>query len=728
MYPHLTQTLARLLAVLLALAVALQVAAAGADARADGGADARSVARSADGADRFLAAERALKVGDRAAFESLLGDLIDYPLYPYLRYAALAADLDAAPDQSIESFLAEFPATPLAERLRLVYLERLAARGRWADYVRIYRPDDSVERRCLYLRSLIETGQATEALASPQIEPLWLVPRSQPAACDPLFAAWTGAGGLTPGLVWARIRLAMEAGELGLARYLGGRLPPQERPWLELWLRVQAEPELVLEPGGLAADHPQMGAVLAQGIVRLARSRPGDAYAALETWGGRLAADPAARDRAHQAVARALVRSRRPEDQALGLAVWDGVAADAGSLADQEERVRAAVRLQAWQRVADWIARMPEGEETTDRWIYWLGRAQAALGLDAEAQASFARAAGRRSLWGFLAADRLGLPYQLEHRPVPAEPGEICRLASDPALARILELRRLGRQADMRREWRTLTRDLDDAGLMAAACVADALGWHDRAIFTLARTGYWDDLAVRFPLRYRDLVSEQAWQTGLGEDWIFAVLRQESVFAPDVASSAGALGLMQLMPATARQMAQELTPARAAPGRAEILEPERNIALGSTYLAWMRDRFGHAALATAAYNAGPHRVAHWLPEGCMDADLWILSIPFDETRGYVERVLAYRVIYGARLGLEPVRISQILPPVRGNLELRVASNEGRGASLALGPRPLALTSNRPAPPCRCPWGGCPTPRARFWCRHCPPEGTDSCPG
>jgi soluble lytic murein transglycosylase len=657
MYLRLIHSRARLLAAVLALPVALQVAAAG----ANGGADARAE----DGADRFLAAERALKGGDRAAFESLLWDLRDYPLYPYLRYAALAADLDAAPDQAIESFLAEFPATPLAERLRPIYLERLAARGQWADYARIYRPDDSVERRCLYLRSLIETGQGTEALAYPQIAPLWLVPRSQPAACDPLFAVWGHAGGLTPELVWARIRLAMEAGELGLARYLGAGLSAQERPWLELWLRVQAEPELVLEPEGLAADHPQMGGVLAQGIVRLARSRPGDAHTALETWGGRLAADPAARDRAHQAVARALVRSDRPEDQALGLAVWDGVAGDARNLADQEERVRAAVRLQAWQWVADWIARMPEGEEKSDRWLYWLGRAQAALGLEDEAEASFARAAERRSLWGFLAADRLGLPYRLEHRPVPAEPDQIRRLMSDPALARIRELRRLGRQADLRREWRTLTRDLDDAGLMAAAYVADVLGWHDQAIFTLARTGYWDDLDLRFPLRYRDLVAEQAWQTGLGEDWIFAVLRQESVFAPDVASSAGALGLMQLMPTTARQVAQEVIPARAAPGRAELLEPERNIALGSTYLAWMRDRFGHAALATAAYNAGPHRVARWLPDGCMDADLWILSIPFDETRGYVERVLAYRVIYGARLGLEPMRLGELLPPVGG---------------------------------------------------------------
>lgn len=647
----------RLGAALLALAALVPAALAAAEPPADLGAD--------DGLERFLAAERALGSGDRATFEALLPGLSDYPLYPYLRHAVLAADLAGASDQAIEAFLADFPATPLAERLRGTYLGRLATQGRWADYARLYRADDSTERRCLYLRSLIETGRAPEALNPGSVEPLWLAPRSQPAACDPVFAAWTESGGLTEGLVWARIRLALEAGEAGLALYLGGRLADPERPWLELWLQVRARPELVLEPQSLPGDHPQKAAILAQGIRGLAPTRPADAQRALVTWAGRIAADPHAQESASQAVARALFRSDRPEDRELALAVWDALPAGADNLPAQEERVRAAVRLQAWGRVADWIGRMPQGEEKSDRWLYWLGRAQAALGLAGEAEQSLARAAERRSLWGFLAADRLGLPYRLDHRPVPAEPEQIGRLAADPAMGRIRELRRLGRQAEMRREWRTLTRDLDDAGLMAAAYMADLLGWHDQAIFTLARTGYWDDLELRFPLRYRDLVAEQAWQTGLGEDWIFAVLRQESVFAADVASSAGALGLMQLMPATARQVAGEITPARAAPGRSQILDPELNITLGSTYLAWMRDRFGHAALATAAYNAGPHRVRRWLPDDCMEADLWILSIPFAETRGYVERVLAYRIIYGARLGLEPVRVSDLLPPVPG---------------------------------------------------------------
>jgi len=610
----------------------------------------------------FLRAERALQAGDRMTFVALLEGLRADPLYPYLRFAELDTEPGAAPDAALEALLEAFPATPPAERRRAAYVKRLAAAGRWADLVRVYRADgDAVEPRCLYLRGLLETGQADLALQAQRLEPLWLTARPLPAACDPLFEAWRARGGLDAGLVWRRIRLALAAGETGLARQLGGRLPVAERPWLERWLAVQARPALVLQADrGLGQGrHPMAAAMLADGIARLARADPSGAAGALTSGAGLLRADPAAWDAAQAAVGRALTAA----GDARGLEVWDGMSARADNLEAQERRLRAAIGQRDWARVADWVQRMPESSEKRDRWLYWQGRAQEALGEDAAARATFTQAAARRSLWGFLAADRLGLPYHLESRRVPAPPELVRRLWASPALARIEALRRLGRDADMRREWRTLTRALATPELLAAALVAQALGWYDQAIFTLTRTDYWDDLELRFPLGYLDLVQEQGRQTGLATDWIYGVIRQESVFNANVASAAGALGLMQLMPATARQVAGELS--LPPPGSAAILEPGLNIRLGSTYLAQLRDRFGHAALATAAYNAGPHRVARWLPAQSTPADLWIAAIPFDETRGYVERVLAYRVIYRARLGLAPERLSDLLPAVPG---------------------------------------------------------------
>jgi soluble lytic murein transglycosylase len=612
-----------------------------------------------DGAGRsdYLRAERVLKQGDQAAFATLRDRLRDYPLYPYLRFAELG-ELKTAPEPALAAFLEEFPDTPQVERVRAAYIKRLAQAERWAELARIYREDDgSAEQRCYYLRARLDMG-ANDALDAVRQKSLWLVPRAQPAACDPLFAAWRARGALDADLIWQRIRLALEADEVGLARSLQDWLPEDERSWFDRWLAIRDRPARVLEPlAETGAPFPLAAAMLADGMARLAPNQPEQAASALSIHGAILARDPAAWDRAHATVGQALT----PLDGPRGLAVWDRLGERADNLEAQERRLRAAIGQRDWSRVADWVRRMPEREEKRDRWLYWQGRAEAALGQDEAARATFAAAAHQRSLWGLLAADRLGLPYNLDSRPVAVEPERLQRLTARPALERIRELRDLGRDADMRREWRTLTRDLDLPDLQAAATLAAGLDWHDQAILTLARTDYWDDLELRFPLAYRDLVEDQAWQTGLPADWIYAVIRQESVFNPGIASEAGALGLMQLMPGTAKDLATEV--GDPAPRRGAILQPAANIDLGSRYLARMRDRFGHAALATAAYNAGPRRVARWLPDRCTEADIWIATIPYAETRGYVERVLAYRIIYQRRLGLEPLRLSELLPPV-----------------------------------------------------------------
>ncbi|WP_296809625.1 transglycosylase SLT domain-containing protein [Thiocapsa sp.] len=605
----------------------------------------------------YLAAERALQANDLETFDRLSAGLVEHPLYPYLRFAVVTQDLAATSDEEIERFLTDFPQTQLATRLRLAYLARLAAAERWSDYARIYRPDSAPERRCLYLRALIETGRRDEALA--RVEPLWLSARSQPDACDPAFAAWRDAGGLTTERILQRVRLAMEAGERGVAGYLGGLLPDTDKHLFAAWRAVDADPSLVLEPTFIEEGHPQRAAILAHGLVGLARRSPETAGDALMSLQDVVRADGAASDRAHAAIGQALTRAGDPR----GLLLWDGLRAIERTLTEQEARLRAAVALRDWERVVEWVARMPEGGVKRDRWLYWQGRAEAELGRGEVSRATLARAAEGRSLWAFLAADRLGLPYRLDHAATPAEPERIRALASGSTFARMRELSRLGRETDMRREWRELMEHLDGPDLMAAAYVADVMRWHDQAIQASARSGYWDDMALRFPLAHRSLVEEQAWQRGVEPDWILAVIRQESVFAGTLASHAGAIGLMQLLPGTALEVAQtlDLDP----PSRWDLLDPSVNITLGSGYLTRMRDRFGHVALATAAYNAGPARVARWLPDACLEADLWILSIPYLETRRYVERVLAYRVIYGERLGLPPTRLSDWLPPVPG---------------------------------------------------------------
>jgi soluble lytic murein transglycosylase len=124
---------------------------------------------------------------------------------------------------------------------------------------------------------------------------------------------------------------------------------------------------------------------------------------------------------------------------------------------------------------------------------------------------------------------------------------------------------------------------------------------------------------------------------------LYGVLRQESLFRTDAASSAGALGIAQLTPATARETARRWK--LPAPTRTDLFDPAINITLGAARVAELLERFDAAPVALGAYNAGETAAARWLPPRTVDSDVWIENIPFNETRAYVRRVLWHSLVY-----------------------------------------------------------------------------------
>jgi soluble lytic murein transglycosylase len=241
-------------------------------------------------------------------------------------------------------------------------------------------------------------------------------------------------------------------------------------------------------------------------------------------------------------------------------------------------------------------------------------------------------------------------------------------LANHPGLLRARELVRLNRSLLARQEWNLALDDADQDDLKAAARLAQQWNWPSQSILTLARLRQWNDLELRFPLAHRDAVTDQARDHGIDTAWIYAIVRQESAFMSDARSSAGARGLMQLMPKTAKQVAKEL---KQSPVKLkDLYQPEVNIKLGAGYLNKVYRQLQESpVLATAAYNAGPHRVLSWLPEQSQASDIWIETVPFKETREYLKRVLAYTVIYSYRLGDMPTSLpDQWLRPIKAPKE------------------------------------------------------------
>ncbi len=614
----------------------------------------------------FLVAEQALKNRQQEQFEKLRDALKGYPLLPYLDYRALLQKLDQASAEEVADFLQRNRETPLAHRLRVRWLNLLAERGDWNTYLRFYQDDGNVVRQCHHLRALIEIGRKEAAFA--RVEPIWLHGRSRPKACDPVFQAWREADGLTPELVWQRIALAMDLGQVRLVRYLQKLLPKKERPQVELWLKLRKKPELALEEKRLQRPHAMRQAMLEYAVIRKSRSNP---LAALDLWQklqdkGLL---PPGSKKVESALARRLLRNESAEAWSFFLRL-PSADTDAGL---QEQRILAALYRQRWEQVLDWISRLPPERRSQSRWRYWKARSLEMLGERGSAEPIFQELARERGYYGFLAADHVGAPYHLEHQPTPVDQELLDRVAGEPAIQRARELVSLERWTDARREWRLITRKLDDEAMMAAAKLAQSWDWHDQAIFTLARTGYWDDLELRFPLEHLETVVKRAEERNLDVSWVFGVIRQESAFNPAVRSAAGAYGLMQLMPATARYVARKLLKQKRSPSRRDLTRPEVNIQLGTTYLSDVLARLEqNPVLATAAYNAGPHRVSRWLPREQLPADLWIELIPFKETRKYVKRVFTYAVIYDHRRKEAIVRLSQRLQPISGDSPQRTA--------------------------------------------------------
>jgi soluble lytic murein transglycosylase len=619
----------------------------------------------------FLAAEKALGSGNETLFQQLKGVLRNYPLYPYLEYRQLKDSLASASAEEVEHFLQHNADTPLAPLLRKQWLNLLARRKQWQSYLEFYDPaDGNVSRQCHYLNALLQTGRREEAFS--RVEPLWLHGKSRPKACDPVFDAWRRAGQLTTELVWQRIALAMDKGKVKLVSYLKKQLPAKERPWADLWLQLRSKPKLALDHSRLRQPHPMRQSLLRYAAVRQAYRDPADAIDFWRQLQRQHEFTPLEKQRVEHKLAQQLVR----EDDPAAWRFLQQIAPDPHDIRLQEIRMRAALYRQQWHQVLAWIEELPEDSRLGERWRYWRARALEQTGDRKAANVLYESLAKERSFHGFLAADHIGAPYNLKQQPAPVDDALRSRVANEPGVQRARELVALERWTDARREWRFVTRHMSAEETMAAAKIAQSWGWHDQAIFTLARSGYWDDLELRFPLAHHQAVHTNARKHDLDISWVYGVIRQESAFNPSVRSHAGAMGLMQLMPATARHVARKLLKRKRSPHRRDLTNPKINIELGTTYLSNVLERLEqNPVLATAAYNAGPHRVSRWLPQQQLPADIWIELIPYRETRRYVERVFTYAVIYDHRRNEEIIRISQRLRPINGTSAQHTAQQQ-----------------------------------------------------
>ena len=598
---------------------------------------------------RFLRAEQALTQDKLTTYQELKQKLADYPLLPYLEYQALRKKFHTLTVNDMRRALEKFSDTPLQYQLRRDWLNSLAKHGRWDTYLQFSVPGGTITQQCNRLTAMLKTGQRSEALQA--AEPIWLYGYSRPNACDPVLDALVKSDRLTDQLVWRRITLAMDNDQLGLARYLKRFLPASDQTWVDRWIEVHEHP---VNPKKLLRErHPYADEIALDAFNKLIKRNP---MSALETW-QELHDTPRFSDSQKLKVVRTLAAFLAlKQDKALMQRLLHLVPPHLRFDPKLNEKMlQVALRHNDWNLVLDTVKDLTPIERKQEHWSYWHARALSELGRRDEANQLFIGLAKERSYYGFMAADHLGHGFSFLHETLPVSDKLIEQVAALPGLRRARELFALDRTLEARREWNLALQDKPTNELMAAAKLAQEWDWPSQAILALAKIRYWNDLELRFPLNHRSQVDRQAKDHGLESAWIYAIVRQESAFSVDARSSAGAMGLMQLMPNTAKEVAGKTN------NRGfkinDLLQPEVNIELGATYLNQIYRRLQeNPVLATAAYNAGPSRVMNWLPKQPLATDVWIETVPFSETREYLKRVLAYTVIYDHRLGNNPKRL------------------------------------------------------------------------
>ncbi len=454
----------------------------------------------------------------------------------------------------------------------------------------------------------------------------------------------------------------MHNNRTSLAHHLRRYLPTKQKEWFDQWLRIHNRPEKLSKRVKLQGPDRLRKVILVHGIKRLARR---NIDRALSAW-KRLQADNKfsanLQKQAERAIAIRMIRGRHKK--LLGF--LDQIRPHPDDTILHEKRIRTALSNQKWELVNNWIQQLPKHLKSRDEWRYWRARALGELGQIKESAAQFELLTSERSFYGFLAADHLGADYNLNYQPLKVSESTLNQLEKNSGLLRSREMFLLNRFTDGRREWRAATAKMSHEQLKGSAILAHKWGLHDRSIAVLAKAGSWEDLKLRFPLAHRKRVDKRAQEKNLESAWVFAVIRQESAFIQDAHSPSGALGLMQLMPRTARSTARQLR--MGSPKKSKILQPDVNIRLGTAYLRVVLNELGqNMVLATAAYNAGPGRVRGWLPKKTIPADLWIATVPFDETRGYLKRVLSYTIIYKQRLGQKPERLIDSMSPIQPSI-------------------------------------------------------------
>ena len=593
---------------------------------------------------QYNAAMEAVNKGRWTEYEQLRPGLEEYPLAMYLDYNQLTRQSRQVRPADALRFIRRSSGSPLPNRFTNAYLRAAGRDERWQDFLAVKADEpDGVELKCYYFRARLAAGDTD--IAWDGASSLWDSGESRPDACDPLFSAWIAAGQLTDDIVWARQLKAFDARQRSLMTYVAKRASPALAPWADKLLAVYQQPDRIRRQS-LPPDSPYSADIASHGLALLARYSPNTALQYWTDYQQELEFSDAQVRQVEYAIA---LQGLFAEDE--DLVPWlQGALARLHEDRLVEIRLRWLLAEQDWAGLSQTLPLLSQERREHESWRYWQAVVLEKQGATKEANALFDEVSRERSYHGFLAADKLDKAYSFNHQTPVLDPGVASDLRQLPVVKRVGELNFHESYSLAHSEWYYLLQEQDKGRNEQLAQLASQQGWYRMAIDAASRAQSWDALDLRFPTPYREAFQRNASVQKVPSTELMAIARRESAFYPWAQSPVGARGLMQLMPATGKQVASSLGKSQA---NSDLFNVEYNVLLGSAYYRQLLDRFdGNRVFALTAYNAGPHRVDRWRnkPGERVPVDVWVDTIPYKETREYVQSVLFYNVVFQYLMG------------------------------------------------------------------------------
>lgn len=608
--------------------------------------------------DEFLTLRDAFANGDVSKVEQLAPRFSGSLLEPYVAYYRLRLRIETTSEGEIKAFLARPADTVMVDRLRSDWLKSLGRKQQWETFAREYPQVVNVDTElACYAMQARRRAHEPEVFANARM--FWFNNSDLPESCETLVDAAEAAGVLTEDDVWRRIRQALETGDVPLAVEIAGRLPAKQVPSTAALNKAYKHPARFL--AGLQMNRTSRAERL-EAMFALQRLAKQSIQQAFSQWGRGAAYFPD--DEQHYFYGWLGFEAARAQDE-RALAWYHEAGNVQLSPVQLAWRTRAALRKQEWKEVLASIEMMSEDQKREQAWRYWKARALKETGNAKEAQAIYAALTTDYGYYGQLATSELAMPVASvapdNNQPMLEEVGTVM---VQPGIRRALTLYQLDLRTEASREWDWAIRKYNDRQLLAAAEVARRNGIYDRAIKTAESTQQVHDASLRYPVPYRDELQTHVHNNDLDEALVYGLMRQESRFAVQAKSGAGAHGLMQLMPSTARWAAHQL--GLKGYRKSLIHELNMNLKLGTFYLKTVLSQFDdNPVLALAGYNAGPIRANQWRADAPLEGAIYVETIPFDETRDYVKKVMSNTVNYSQLFGQPTMPLKQrlgVIPP------------------------------------------------------------------